>query len=253
MHKMFLLLILLLCGCSTSSIVDPQHPSLAFNKAGEGEVTVIFESGLGNGMNSWDPVIDPISSFATTFVYDRPGYGRSRSVSVRSRTGLDSVERLRTLLARSNLEPPYVLVGHSMGGLYMQLFARLHPDEVVGVVLVDSTSVGKRSVPTPVGLPAVLKREYDGIAETIKQVEESPPFPEVPLFVLTAGSTDGSRRVAEQHMKNQRRLATLSTYSNHVVSVRSGHFVQHDDPEAVIEAVRFVVDQVENNYLLGSK
>jgi len=219
---------------------------MAYSRAGEGTVAVIFESGLGNGMDSWARVIEPISTFATTFTYDRPGYGRSRRAIGSSRTGLDNVEDLRVLLASVNLSPPYVLVGHSLGGLYMQLFARLHPDEVAGLVLIDSTSAGTRSLPKPVGLLPVLQREYDGIDETVEQVLDAPSFPDIPLFVLTAGIADVSKRFAELHMDNQKRLAKLSPNSHHVISANSGHFVQYDDPEAVIEAVMHVVEQVHD-------
>jgi len=220
---------------------------MAYSKAGQGNVTVIFESGLGNGMSTWAPVIEPISTFATTFTYDRPGYGRSRSDLGRRRTGLESVEDLRALLASINLSPPYVLVGHSLGGLYMQLFTRLHPDEVVGLILIDSTSAGTRSVPRPSSLLPVLQREYDGIAMTVEQVLDAPPFPDIPLIVLTAGIADVSKRFAELHRNNQKRLAKLSPNSRHVISANSGHFVQSDDPEAVIGAVRHVVEYIQEN------
>jgi pimeloyl-ACP methyl ester carboxylesterase len=247
MHRSILLLGILLVSCTTIATNENQRSRMAFSKAGDGEVIVIFEAGLGNGMNSWAPVIEPISAFATTFAYDRPGYGQSREATGRLRTGRDSVENLRALLANQDLPPPYVLVGHSLGGLYMQLFARLHPDEVAGIVLIDSTSAGTRAVPRPVGLLPVLQREYDGIAETVKQVLDAPPFPEIPLFVLTAGKTNASQRIADLHLENQNRLAKLSPISEHKISANSGHFVHYDDPRLVIDAVHYVVEQVQAN------
>ena len=247
LRRNFLFLVIFLAGCSTSSTNDAQRSRMAYSRAGEGAVAVIFESGLGNGMDSWARVIGPISTFATTFTYDRRGYGRSRRAIGNSRTGLDSVEDLRALLTSVNLNPPYVLVGHSLGGLYMQLFARLHPDEVAGLVLIDSTSAGTRSLPRPVGLFRVSQREYDGIAVTVEQVLDAPPFPAIPLFVLTAGIVDVSKRFAEIHRDNQKRLAKLSPNSRHVISADSGHFIQYDDPEAVIEAVWQVVETLQEN------
>lgn len=72
------------------------------------------------------------------YIRQRPGHGNSSEAST-VRTGATIVEELRSLLRSKGLRPPYVLVGHSLGGLYMQLDARSHPDEVSALILVDST------------------------------------------------------------------------------------------------------------------
>ncbi len=111
-RKRILFLLVVLSGCATLSPkfeTEHQGRRVAYAMAGEGSVTVVFESGLGDGMDTWEPIFDPISSVATTFAYDRPGYGGSDDVSG-TRTGKDIVEGLRTLLAQVELSPPYVLV-----------------------------------------------------------------------------------------------------------------------------------------------
>ena len=99
---------------------------------------VVFESGLGSYKETWDKVFPVIATTNAVFAYDRPGIGQSTMTS-RPRDGATIVEDLRALLKSRNVMPPYVLAGHSAGGLYMQLFARRYPSEVAGVVLVDST------------------------------------------------------------------------------------------------------------------
>ncbi|WP_036171201.1 alpha/beta fold hydrolase [Massilia sp. 9096] len=98
---------------------------------------VVFEGGSRNTLDKWGALLTDVSREATVFAYNRPGYGNSEPVAT-SRDGRTIVEELRRLLHAKGLQPPYVLVGHSLGGLYMQLFARAHPDEVKGLVLVDA-------------------------------------------------------------------------------------------------------------------
>lgn len=257
-----LILFVFLSGCATLSPkfeAALQGNSVAYARAGEGSVAVVFESGLGDGMDSWEPVFDPISSFATTFAYDRPGYGRSESVSG-TRTGRDIVQGLRALLAQVDLSPPYVLVGHSSGGMYVELYARLYPDDVAGVVLVDSRHpefterceerLGKGCVPegfVKLLMPGHMKREIDGAAETADQIREAPSFPDIEFIVLSSGKGKESKEWQELWMEMQREYTKLSSRSRHMISEKSGHYVHRDDPKAVIGAVRGVVERVQED------
>jgi len=98
---------------------------------------VVFEAGSRGTIDKWGRVLESVGRDATVFAYHRPGYGNS-DVATTPRDGRTIVEELRQVLKHKGLKPPYVLVGHSLGGLYMQLFARAHPDEVQGLVLVDA-------------------------------------------------------------------------------------------------------------------
>ena len=86
----------------------------------------------------WDKVISEVSKTKSVFAYNRPGIGNSVKTD-KPRDAEQIVEELRSYLKELKIRPPYVLVGHSSGGLYMQLFARKYPSEVAGLVLVDST------------------------------------------------------------------------------------------------------------------
>jgi pimeloyl-ACP methyl ester carboxylesterase len=100
-------------------------------------VTLVFEAGSRGTIDKWGKVLEGASREATVFAYNRPGYGNSE-VAMSPRDGRTVVEELRRVLRHKGLKPPYVLVGHSLGGLYMQLFARAYPEEVKGLVLVDA-------------------------------------------------------------------------------------------------------------------
>lgn len=98
---------------------------------------VVFEGGSRSTIDKWGTVPERLGADASVFVYNRPGYGNS-AIATTPRDGRTIVDELRTALRFKGLKPPYVLVGHSLGGLYMQLFARAYPDEVKALVLVDS-------------------------------------------------------------------------------------------------------------------
>lgn len=104
---------------------------------GEGDPPVIIEAGLGDIGLSWSLVQPDVARFTQVCVYDRAGLGWSDS-SPRPRTAEVMLEELRTVLSRSGIPGPYVLVGASLGGLVVRLFADRYPADVAGLVLVDS-------------------------------------------------------------------------------------------------------------------
>jgi pimeloyl-ACP methyl ester carboxylesterase len=105
---------------------------------GEGSPTVVLESGLGDSYVSWHKVQPQIAKFVRVCSYDRAGLGYS-DPSSQPRTSRVIAGELHALLQAAGIAPPYVLVGHSMGGYDVRLFASLYRSEVTGVVLVDSS------------------------------------------------------------------------------------------------------------------
>jgi pimeloyl-ACP methyl ester carboxylesterase len=104
--------------------------------------SVILESGIAGTSLSWKPVQDRVSAFARVASYDRAGLGWSHAA--RSRRSIDNiVSELRGLLNSAGIPPPYVLVGHSFGGLVVRHFASLYPAEVSGLVLVDAVPIAE--------------------------------------------------------------------------------------------------------------
>lgn len=112
---------------------------LHINVQGIGNRTVVFDSGLGSFSLDWKHIQNELSKDAVTVAYDRAGYGWSQRANHNS-TSKDCVEDLRELLQQAGLKPPYLLVGHSYGGLNMRLYAQTYPDEVSGLLLIDPTS-----------------------------------------------------------------------------------------------------------------
>jgi pimeloyl-ACP methyl ester carboxylesterase len=103
---------------------------------GHGTPTVVFDSGLGDGTKAWGLVQPVIARRTRACSYDRAGLGFSDPAQ-RPGTSANAVDDLHRLLAAARIEPPYVLVGHSLGGMNMKLYAETYPAEVAGMVLVD--------------------------------------------------------------------------------------------------------------------
>ncbi|WP_435354485.1 alpha/beta fold hydrolase [Emticicia sp. SJ17W-69] len=97
---------------------------------------IIFENGMGMGLGNWDSIIDEMAKITPVFAYDRSGVGKSEKVFQLPTPKLVS-ENLKAILTTLNIQPPYVLVGHSMGGLYSRAFAGFYPNDITGLVFID--------------------------------------------------------------------------------------------------------------------
>lgn len=118
-------------------LVDVDHGRrLNLYCVGVGSPTVVFDAGLGGNTGSWDTVQPAVAQKTRTCSYDRAGLGFS-DPATRPGTSANIVDDLQRLLRVAGIEPPYILVGHSYGGMNVRLYAYEHPAEVVGMVLVD--------------------------------------------------------------------------------------------------------------------
>ena len=103
---------------------------------GKGDLTVIFECGMSDSLEQFKSIPDSVAAFARVFLYDRADIGKS-DTSRQPRTIPNMVSELRIILAHEKIEPPYVLVGHSLGGFIIRYFTSHYPDEVKGLLLLD--------------------------------------------------------------------------------------------------------------------
>lgn len=97
---------------------------------------LIFENGMGVGIGSWDTVLEQLAAVAPVFAYDRAGVEKSDKI-YEMPTPKRTAENLKAILTAMNISPPYVVVGHSMGGLYARSFAGYYPADIAGLVFVD--------------------------------------------------------------------------------------------------------------------
>jgi pimeloyl-ACP methyl ester carboxylesterase len=252
---------------------------------GSGSPTVVLLSGYGNAGDVWSaqapgvsqqPVLPAVAGFTHVCVYDRPGtdlddpvHG-SRSDSVpQPRPAQDTVDDLHALLHAAAVPGPYILAGHSLGGLYARLYASTYPDDVVGLVLVDAISERFRAALSPEAWDASLavfqyplslladypdheEIDFDATFDLMQRTTAAHPLRQMPLAVLSAGSVpdvsglpltlpsgfqDDFSAAAQANQKYQ---ATLLPYARWFV-VESGHYIQVEQPQVVTEAIRQVV------------
>jgi pimeloyl-ACP methyl ester carboxylesterase len=246
----------LACGSSevatTQATIGGQPVEIATAGAGDAP-TVVFESGLGNDWSSWSEVARDVALHAPIFAYSRPGYGAS-SPATTPRDPEQLVEELRALLASRQYAPPYLLVGHSNGGAYMELFAKAHPDEVVGVVLVDprhrdflatceAAQLDQCGIPESILelQPPTVIAEYRAFAMASEQIRAAGPFGAYPVRVLTA--TEHAVSPAREALWEQMlaSLAAEAADGAQILVQGSGHNIQLERPDAVVEAILAVL------------
>src|SRR4030095_7799142 len=128
-------------GCARAAMarkVDVGGYRLRLQCTGQGSPTVVMDSGLGDTLETWADVWPGVKAFTRVCVYDRAGLRKSES-GPPPRTSQRISDELHGLLLIAQVPGPYVLVGHSFGGLNVRLFAAQHPEQVVGLVLVEAT------------------------------------------------------------------------------------------------------------------
>jgi pimeloyl-ACP methyl ester carboxylesterase len=107
-----------------------------FEKRKAGVPVLIFENGMGMGLDNWNAVINELSKTNPVFAYDRAGVDKSEKVFQMPTPKFVS-ENLQAILTQLKIDPPYILVGHSMGGVYIRAFAGLYPNDIAGLIFVD--------------------------------------------------------------------------------------------------------------------
>jgi pimeloyl-ACP methyl ester carboxylesterase len=252
----------------TRVIVDGR--SIRMLVAGRGDAAVVFENGLGGPLEHWGKVQPDVSRFARTVAYDRAGIGLSNE-GPRPRDGRRIAAELRHALRTAGIAPPYIVVGASLGGSYIRIFAGMYLDDVAGLVLVDPTPDNEQ-VDDAAGLPGrrPVRRsfseggslggggpELESLSQTLDQARASRVPIGIPVFLIDAISplevpfaTEAIRtlRMSDraglkaESLEYRKWLDTIPG-SRLIVTNRSGHNVAQEQPDLVVATIRQVVDE----------
>jgi len=225
---------------------------------GQGQPTVVLEAGSGAESSTWSAVLDALASTTRTCAYDRAGRGRSDPTGRRTLEG--AAVELRALLATAGETPPFIVVGHSLGGAFSRVFAAEHRDAVVGLVMVDTFDPDLQEdwVHPLLGL---LRPEYDanldGLRDVVSRVDSLDwPESERQLRAASVGGLPVEVLVApryEPRLTETENVAVAEAWRTayeslsprnvrHTVAWGAGHNVQIDRPDLVIEATRRLID-----------
>ncbi|MEX1169250.1 MAG: alpha/beta hydrolase [Chloroflexota bacterium] len=225
---------------------------------GEGQPTVVLEAGSGADSSTWSAVLDALAATTRTCAYDRAGRGRSDPVE--RHTLSDAAAELRALLSTAGNPPPFLLVGHSLGGAYSRVFAAEHRDEVVGLVMVDTFDPDLQEEwihPLVGALHAEYETGLDRLRDTVTVVDSldwaasesqlrEASVEGLPIEVLRAPRYEP--RLSEA-INAEIAAAWEAAYQSlspglvrRTIAWGAGHNVQVDRPDLVVQAVRRLVD-----------
>jgi pimeloyl-ACP methyl ester carboxylesterase len=253
---------------------------------GSGSPIVVIDTGWGDSSAGWGWVQPEVAKTTRICTYDRAGMGWSEA-SPQPRTAREFAKELHTLLANANEPGPFVLVGHSLGGYTMRVYAHDYPEEVAGLVLIDPQNLSTSGVAAPqpapkpgkTSLPALIARA--GLVRLLSGVtQDLPPQDQqankalsvTPRWIQTAldearGMTEGGAQARAvttlgslplivlsrgqdldaDSAASQARYLQLSTDSEQLFADHSGHNIQIEQPDAVIAAIIQMVRQVRES------
>ena len=220
---------------------------------------IVFLPGSGETLETWNKVAPTVAKFAHVVLYNRSGYAPSQQCKkAKTLTAPLVINNLILLLKKIHVPPPYILVGHSHGGLFAQYFALTKPNMIKGIVMVDSSTnqmVLKYIHPQE----KIAKRSNDPhyyelmgarpTAEAVKRysdIKKPYPFENIPMAVLTAENRQDivarhlgvfSPNMEKDWMIFQNQLAKTSRNSYQIIAYGSGHYIQDFQPDLVVDAI----------------
>jgi pimeloyl-ACP methyl ester carboxylesterase len=254
--------------------------------AGEGAPTVIIDSGLGDTSERLQGLQEHLARTTRVITYDRAGYGPSEPGPLPRDSGREADE-LKALLDGASISGPYVVVGHSLGAVNVQVFAAKYPEDVVGIVLLDPpplTFVRGEEFTSLLDMAERMTAEWQAIADSgagstdaqeranaeffamiasehrelfggksARLVSEISSFGRTPLLVMAAGVPnpafgDVAGDFQEYWVEQSRQLTDRSSNGQFVLAEESSHHLYEDDLDLVVEAILSIVTQARSDH-----
>ena len=259
--------------------VDVGTHRLHIRCTGKGRPAVVIDTGLGDPAERWYEMQARISEHTRVCVYDRAGYGTSEPGPT-PRTSERAADEWRQLLQAAGVRGPYVLVGHSLGGINAQVFAARYPDQVAGLVLLDPPPlpfISGEAFPDLHRLAQQQTIEFQQAAHALQQSKDPAEraqatfletlasenaalfapgaaqsrgigsFGDLPLVVVGSGKPNPAFGEAAPDfqrfwIEQNQAVATRSTRGAFLLAAKRGHHLHVDAPDVVLDAVERVLD-----------
>lgn len=231
---------------------------IEYTTSGSSGPAVVLINGSGGPLVAWSKLIDALSGNARVFAYNRAGIGRSAKSNAPQTAG-HCADQLIKLLFELRIKPPWHLVGHSFGGLIANLMARRQSDKIRSVTFLEAAApedIRANTMAKP-KLLSFLQAALDRIAgldptsergcsaQTLFEMDNAGPFPDVPVTVISAGKQPPRFLAGSEALRarrtGQEELVALGSPGRHVVATKSGHFPQFSEPDLVSNEIRTLI------------
>ena len=215
---------------------------------GLGEVCVLFEKGMSDSLEVWKSIPDSVAKFARVFLYDRADIGKS-GPSWQERTIPNVVDELKNILLQENIQPPYVLAGHSLGGLIDRYYASVYPVEVKGMILFDPGPEAFWKAMSKGELKKYIKggnewyktrfepkyrNEWYAFIPNLVYMDSLNIHPELPVIIISG--TDWNWEKYQQKIIDGMTDARLEVW-------KGSHYTHIEHPDSTIRCIRELVDK----------
>lgn len=237
---------------SSAKAYSGEFSERSYIRAGQRLPAVVLQAGLQDGKSAWKSVIPGLSQNHLVIAFDRPGRADAPSTDA-PRDPCTIASEERRLLREAGVPPPYILVGHSLGGLYQYVFAKMYPDEVAGLVLLDPThprhwETVQSEAPgaallikgvRAIGFSSADRREFDQQTDCLDRIGMRQALRQ-PVRLLVSGKFKLEERGSYERMLQGLRqdwVSLTGARRGAELIADSGHYLQKDRPDAVISAV----------------
>lgn len=272
-QQAFLVLMLIGFSCQSKKsdrFVDINGQRQHILDIGDGSPVVIFITGAGTDLKNFGQVQSEIAAHTRTLSYDRAGIGLSEELNT-ERTVDQFAQELHEILVQENIEPPYLLVGHELGGFVVRWYTHTYPDHVAGMVLIDPAYEGfmdslrntrsaeqQRKMKDMVDLgiinaPKASRKELEMLQKDEELMRNTRLPDNIPITMLTSGrySDQEQKKGATQEdiarwVKFHEQLKLQAPQMKHIVTDKSGSFIHQDEPELVIAEIKSMLAEIRH-------
>ncbi len=232
------------------TLVDVGGYKLYALTSGTGTNTIIFESGLGDDSESWyvNNIFSSLALKNQVISYNRAGYSPSEP-GIEPRNLIQLSEELNKVIIEISQNEKVVLVGHSLGGAIMRYYAIEHPEKVKAILLIDPSHESYKVIPQSEEDDIVqniidagqleIAKEAEQLIEDLAILEGLPNLPNVPVQVLTSIKLVNGLSLEDREDWSNAHKTLGEGIDNfiHIETENSGHYIQRDEPELVLNAI----------------